>query len=242
MARYSGPVCRLCRREGMKLFLKGERCYTEKCGYERRAVSAGSARPGAHQAVASTACGCARSRRCGASTASLERQFRGYYFEATAPQGRHGREDARLLERRLDNVVYRLGFASIAPRRASSCATATSWSTASASTSRAYLVRAGRQGRGPREEPQKIARIAEALARRRPPRRAAVARARQGELRAARSRALPVARRAERAASASSYVVEYYSQVIASYDSRARGQAGGRAAESGFEAAIGTVA
>ncbi len=112
MARYTGPVCRLCRREDMKLFLKGERCYTDKCGYERRSYP-----PGQHGQV--------RRRRRSDYGEQLrekqkvrriygiaERQFRGYYARATRMKGVAGHNLLRLLERRLDNVVYRMGFAS----------------------------------------------------------------------------------------------------------------------------------
>ena len=112
MARYIGPVCRLCRREDMKLFLKGDRCYTDKCGYERRAYP-----PGQH--------GQARRRKLSNYGAQLrekqkvkriyglaERQFRGYYHKAIRMKGVTGENLLQLLERRLDNVVYRLGFAS----------------------------------------------------------------------------------------------------------------------------------
>jgi small subunit ribosomal protein S4 len=112
MARYSGPVCRLCRREDMKLFLKGDRCYTDKCGYERRAYA-----PGQH--------GQARRRKQSNYGEQLrekqklkrifglaERQFRGYYVRASRMKGVTGEALLQLLERRLDNVIYRLGFAS----------------------------------------------------------------------------------------------------------------------------------
>jgi small subunit ribosomal protein S4 len=112
MARYIGPVCRLCRREDMKLFLKGDRCYTDKCGYERRAYP-----PGQH--------GQARRRKPSDYREQLrekqkvkriygiaERQFRGYYYRAVRMKGVTGEMLIQLLERRLDNVIYRLGFAS----------------------------------------------------------------------------------------------------------------------------------
>lgn len=112
MARYTGPVCRLCRREDMKLFLKGERCHTDKCGYERRSYP-----PGQH--------GQARRRKRSDYGEQLrekqkvkriygiaERQFRGYYFRATRMKGVTGANLIQLLERRLDNTVYRMGFAS----------------------------------------------------------------------------------------------------------------------------------
>src|SRR5450432_1666741 len=101
MANYSGPVCRLCRREDMKLFLKGDRCYTDKCGYERRAYA-----PGQH--------GQARRRKQKVKRiyGLAEKQFRGYYHKAIRMKGVAGENLLQLLERRLDNVIYRLGFAS----------------------------------------------------------------------------------------------------------------------------------
>lgn len=112
MARYIGPVCRLCRREDMKLFLKGERCYTDKCGYERRSYP-----PGQH--------GQARRRKRSDYGEQLrekqkvkriygiaERQFRGYYHKASRMKGVTGDNLIQLLERRLDNVVYRMGLVS----------------------------------------------------------------------------------------------------------------------------------
>src|SRR6476661_2265920 len=97
MARYTGAVCRLCRREDMKLFLKGERCYTDKCGYERRSYP-----PGQH----------GQNRRRKRIYGIAERQFRGYYYKALRTPGVTGYTLIQLLERRLDNVVYRMGFAS----------------------------------------------------------------------------------------------------------------------------------
>jgi len=112
MARYTGPVCRLCRREEMKLFLKGDRCYTDKCGVERRAYA-----PGQH--------GQARRRKQSNYGEQLrekqkvkriygiaERQFRGYYYKALRMKGVTGDNLLVLLERRMDNIVYRMGFAS----------------------------------------------------------------------------------------------------------------------------------
>lgn len=114
MARYTGPVCKLCRREGEKLFLKGERCFTQKCAMERRAYP-----PGQH----------GRNKQWGRNQTSdfgaqlrakqkarrvygiLERQFRRYYREALKTRGLTGLTLLQLLETRLDNVIYRMGFA-----------------------------------------------------------------------------------------------------------------------------------
>ena len=110
MARYIGPVCKLCRREGMKLFLKGERCYTEKCSYTRRPYP-----PGQHgQArikLSEYAVRLREKQKVRRIYGVLERQFRDYYFDASRRKGRTGEQMLGLLESRLDNVVHRLGFA-----------------------------------------------------------------------------------------------------------------------------------
>ena len=111
MARYIGPVCKLCRREGMKLFLKGERCYSEKCSYTRRAYP-----PGQHgQArikLSEYAIRLREKQKMRRIYGILERQFQKYYFEGTRRKGRTGEAMIQILESRLDNVVHRLGFAS----------------------------------------------------------------------------------------------------------------------------------
>lgn len=119
MAKYIGPVCKLCRREGEKLFLKGERCFSPKCAFDRRSFA-----PGQHGRVAS---------RGGAGNAGresdyarqlrakqkarrvygvLERQFRRYYEVALRRRGLTGLNLLQILESRLDNVIFRLGYAS----------------------------------------------------------------------------------------------------------------------------------
>jgi small subunit ribosomal protein S4 len=110
MARYTGADCRLCRREGIKLFLKGDRCYTDKCGVERRPYppgQAGKKRPRdseyRHQLR--------EKQRAKRLYGLLEKQFRSYYKLASRQTGITGENLLRLLESRLDNVVYRLGFA-----------------------------------------------------------------------------------------------------------------------------------
>jgi len=110
MARYTGADCRLCRREGIKLFLKGDRCYTDKCGVERRPYppgQAGKKRPRdseyRHQLR--------EKQKAKRLYGLLEKQFRGYYKVASRQSGITGENLLRLLESRLDNVVYRLGFA-----------------------------------------------------------------------------------------------------------------------------------
>ena len=110
MARYHGPVCKLCRREGMKLFLKGERCYTEKCSYTRRPYP-----PGQHgQArikLSEYAIRLREKQKVRRIYGVVEKQFQKYYFDAARRKGRTGEQMLGLLESRLDNVVHRLGFA-----------------------------------------------------------------------------------------------------------------------------------
>ena len=164
MARYIGPVCKLCRREGMKLFLKGERCYTEKCSYTRRPYPAGPARAGSHQAVASTRSASARSRRCAASTASSSASSATYYFDATRRKGRTGEEMLGLLESRLDNVVHRLGFAFTRVAGAPARQARPRARQRQAREHPELRAPSGRQGRDPREEPRRSRTIVASLA------------------------------------------------------------------------------
>lgn len=111
MARYTGPVCRLCRREGMKLFLKGDRCMSAKCAIERR-----NTRPGQHgQARARKLSGrgmqLREKQKVRRTYGVLEKQFRRFFDKASQMPGKTGDNLINLLELRLDNVVYRLGFA-----------------------------------------------------------------------------------------------------------------------------------
>lgn len=111
MARYVGPVCKLCRREGMKLYLKGERCYSEKCAYTRRPYPPGQHGQGRIK-LSEYAVRLREKQKVRRIYGILERQFRGYFQEANRRKGRTGEEMLSLLERRLDNVLHRLGFAS----------------------------------------------------------------------------------------------------------------------------------
>ncbi len=110
MARYTDPVCRLCRREGVKLFLKGERCYTDKCAIERRNYP-----PGQHgQARAKFseyAIQLREKQKLRRIYGVLERQFRRYFHFAERGKGVTGETLLVMLERRLDSMVYRIGFA-----------------------------------------------------------------------------------------------------------------------------------
>ncbi|MCY4658209.1 MAG: 30S ribosomal protein S4 [Acidobacteria bacterium] len=111
MARYVGPVCRLCRREGMKLFLKGERCYGEKCAIERRNVPPGQHGKGRRAKLIGYGLQLREKQRVKRMYGVLERQFRRYFHTADRKKGITGEILLQLLESRLDNVVYRLGFA-----------------------------------------------------------------------------------------------------------------------------------
>jgi small subunit ribosomal protein S4 len=116
MARYAGPVCRLCRREGMKLFLKGERCYAEKCAIERRNVPPGQHGKGRKAKLQGYGLQLREKQRVKRMYGVLERQFRRYFHEADRRRGITGEALLQLLESRLDNVVYRLGFATSRPQ------------------------------------------------------------------------------------------------------------------------------
>ena len=109
MARYTGATCRLCRREGMKLFLKGDRCYTDKCAFVRRAVA-----PGQHGAskkkLSDYGVQLREKQKARRIYGVLESQFRSYYEKADNMSGITGENLLMLLETRLDNVVYRLGY------------------------------------------------------------------------------------------------------------------------------------
>ncbi|MGI6225190.1 MAG: 30S ribosomal protein S4 [Peptococcales bacterium] len=110
MARYTGPVCRLCRREGMKLYLKGDRCFSDKCAIDRRNYA-----PGQHGQRRSKnseyGLQLREKQKVRRVYGVLEGQFRGYFVKADRQQGVTGENLLRILERRLDNVVFRLGFA-----------------------------------------------------------------------------------------------------------------------------------
>lgn len=111
MARYVGPSCKLCRREGAKLFLKGERCFSEKCAFTRRPYPPGQHGQGRIK-LSEYAVRLREKQKVRRVYGVLERQFHGYYQEATRRKGRTGEEMLGLLERRLDNTLYRSGFAS----------------------------------------------------------------------------------------------------------------------------------
>ena len=110
MARYIGPVCKLCRREGGKLYLKGERCFSEKCAVTRRPYPPGQHGQGRFK-LSEYGLRLREKQKMRRIYGLLERQFRLSYRQASHMKGRTGDEMIGLLERRLDNVVYRMGFA-----------------------------------------------------------------------------------------------------------------------------------
>ncbi|AGB40227.1 ribosomal protein S4, bacterial/organelle type [Halobacteroides halobius DSM 5150] len=111
MARYTGPVCKLCRREGEKLFLKGERCHSDKCAIERRPYAPGEHGQGRRGKLSEYGVQLREKQKVRRAYGVLENQFRRYFEEAEHEPGITGENFLQLLERRLDNVVYRLGFA-----------------------------------------------------------------------------------------------------------------------------------
>jgi small subunit ribosomal protein S4 len=111
LARYTGSVCRLCRREGLKLFLKGDRCYTPKCAIERKAYAPGQHGQG-RKKVSEYGLQLREKQKARRIYGILESQFRRYFEKAERQTGVTGENLLRLLERRLDNVIYRLGLGS----------------------------------------------------------------------------------------------------------------------------------
>ena len=112
MARYTGPSCRLCRREGQKLFLKGERCYSTKCGIERRNYAPGQHGLGRRTKATEYGLQLREKQKAKRFYGLLEAQFKNYFEKAARQKGLTGENLLILLETRLDNVVYRMGFAS----------------------------------------------------------------------------------------------------------------------------------
>lgn len=110
MAKYTEPKCRICRREGCKLFLKGDRCFTQKCALERRPYAPGQ-HGRARKKVSEYAVQLREKQKTRRAYGVLEKQFRGYFEKAEQARGVTGSNLLINLERRLDNVVYRLGFA-----------------------------------------------------------------------------------------------------------------------------------
>jgi len=111
LARYKESVCRLCRREGLKLFLKGDRCYGEKCSFERRGYAPGEHGQLRRKQQSDYGVQLREKQKLKRMYGLLEKQFRGYFEKADRKKGITGTNLLLYLERRLDNMVYRLGFA-----------------------------------------------------------------------------------------------------------------------------------
>ena len=113
MARYTGPVCRLCRREGSKLFLKGDKCTTDKCPLSRRASAPGQhGAANARKRVKEYGLQLREKQKAKRYYGILEKQFKNYFVKADKKEGQTGENLLAMIERRLDNVVYRAGMAS----------------------------------------------------------------------------------------------------------------------------------
>jgi len=111
MARYSGPVCKHCRREGEKLFLKGSRCLSAKCSFEKRSYAPGQHGMSRRSKLSEYGVQLRMKQKVKRIYGLLEAQFRSYYEKSTRQKGVTGENLLRMLESRLDNVIYRLGFA-----------------------------------------------------------------------------------------------------------------------------------
>jgi small subunit ribosomal protein S4 len=162
VARYTGAVCRLCRREGLKLFLKGERCYTDKCSIERRNYPPGEhgqARP----KFSEYAIQLREKQKLRRIYGLLEGQFRRYFDFADRTKGVTGDMLLQLLERRLDNIAYRLGFATSRAEARQLVRHGHLTVNGHKVDVPSYLVRAG-DVVSVRERSRRIARIAESLA------------------------------------------------------------------------------
>lgn len=114
MARYTGPVCRLCRREGVKLYLKGEKCFTDKCPVTRRAYPPGQHGQGRRK-LSEYGVQLREKQKARRTYGIMEGQFARYFGKASKKVGVTGQALLESLERRLDNVVYRMGLASSRP-------------------------------------------------------------------------------------------------------------------------------
>jgi small subunit ribosomal protein S4 len=115
MARYSASSCRVCRRQGSKLFLKGQRCYTEKCGFDKRSYAPGQHGKSQRIKLSNYGLQLKEKQKVKKIYGILERQFRKYFQTASRSKGITGSRLLELLERRLDNVIFRSSFASSRP-------------------------------------------------------------------------------------------------------------------------------
>ena len=112
MARYTGASCRLCRRENLKMFLKGDRCYSDKCAFERRSFAPGQHGQNRFRKVSDYAVQLREKQKVKQMYGMLEAQFRRYFEKAERAKGVTGENLLIMLERRFDNTLYRIGFAS----------------------------------------------------------------------------------------------------------------------------------
>ena len=154
MARYIGPVCRLCRREGMKLFLKGERCYTEKCAIEKRNFAPGQHGKTRKSKLAGYGVQLREKQKVKRIYGVLEDQFRRYFEQAERTRGITGETLLQLLERRLDNVAYRLGLRHVAAAGAAARAARPLHGERAQGRHPVVLGQAGRRGRRAAEQPE----------------------------------------------------------------------------------------
>ena len=115
MARYTASSCRICRREGGKLFLKGQRCYTEKCAFDKRSYAPGQHGKGQRLKLSNYGLQLREKQKVKKIYGILERQFRKYFQTASRSKGVTGSKLLELLERRLDNVIFRSSFVSSRP-------------------------------------------------------------------------------------------------------------------------------
>ena len=116
MARYTGPSCRICRRQGMKLFLKGTKCLTEKCPFQRRGYAPGQHGQARKSKLSDYGIQLREKQKVKRMYGLMERQFRKTFVQASRSPGVTGEKLLELLERRLDNVVFRLGFCTSRPQ------------------------------------------------------------------------------------------------------------------------------
>ncbi len=112
MARYTGASCRLCRRENLKMFLKGDRCYSDKCAFERRSYGPGQHGQNRFRKMSDYAIQLREKQKVKYMYGMLEGQFRNFFYKADMAKGVTGEHLLVMIERRLDNTLYRLGFAS----------------------------------------------------------------------------------------------------------------------------------
>ena len=110
MARYTGPVCRLCRREGAKLFLKGDKCYSQKCAYTMRPAAPGQHGASRRSKMSEYGTQLREKQKVKRAYGVLESQFHKYFLMASKMKGKAGENLLQILERRLDNTIFRLGF------------------------------------------------------------------------------------------------------------------------------------